>query len=113
MIRGRDQRARSWLAPGIWIVACLALAACAAGDTTMSLGDFDQTCSAASDCAPVRSGDLCGGGCDCPNSAINKSDLSRYTMEEAQKVKSCSGKPVACPCVAPQVACDQGKCALE
>jgi hypothetical protein len=86
----------------------LLLAACV-GDTSISLADFDTSCTVDADCVAVQVGDICG--CDCGNAAINKDGLAAYMAELDDKHKSCH-TGVFCDCAVAIAKCTQGKCGL-
>ncbi len=84
---------------------------CCGGSTTISLSTYKTTCTTAGDCVPIHTGDVCG--CACPNGAINSADEERYTADFNQARNQCGSVPVCTTlCVAPQVACTAGACAL-
>ncbi len=91
------------------LVLALTLAGC---NTTITSSHYDQTCTAASDCVAVGTGDVCR-SCLCPNSAINQKDLARYEADEKRLHSLCPGSVALCDCVqtAP-VTCTGGRCAL-
>jgi hypothetical protein len=91
----------------------LALAAC--GDDQLRASDYDQTCSAAADCAPIQEGEAsCCGFSECgDNAAISKSDFQQYLSDYRDAMSGCG--VVDCPdiaCPTPPVACVGGKCQL-
>jgi hypothetical protein len=90
------------------------VAACTSGGSSsmISLAGYDTACQADTDCVPVTVGTI--GCCDCPNAAINKTDLAQYqadlaTAERAHGV--CSVDCVACPTA--KTVCSNGTCALS
>lgn len=73
--------------------------------------DFDQSCTAATDCVAVFEGQICS-PCGCPNAAIAKKDLQEYASTRA--AANCPQTDIACDaCAAPAVDCAAGKCAIR
>ena len=70
--------------------------------------DFDQSCSADTDCVSVLVGDMCS--CACTTGAINKRDLPAYTEERGDI--SCSIDCGPCPELETPV-CKSGACSVE
>jgi hypothetical protein len=97
------------------------LAACSGGATTLPTGggpllasSYDQSCSVASDCAPIYAGTATCCNVACDNAAINRSDLSKYEADLAADTPTDCTR-VACPAIAcevPDVACVAGTCAI-
>jgi hypothetical protein len=92
-------------------IMTLLLAFGACGSPTLDGASFDTACVADQDCVGVFLGDPCSSACDCPNAAINKSDLARYQSDLAADRAACSSKS-ACvaDCVAPTATCKLGVC---
>jgi hypothetical protein len=82
-------------------------AACGA----ISTSDYDQSCSASSDCVLEPSGDFCQPNhcTNCIGGAINTNVQAQYEADLASKISA----PALCPCplTGPAV-CDHGKCAI-
>ena len=78
----------------------LALAACGQG-TEISSGSYDQSCMTDVDCTPVYQGDVCV--CGCENTAVNKSQTTRYQADLASlKMKCGPAVAVACASCSPR-----------
>jgi len=93
------------------LVALLLLSACS-GSTVMDSSRYDRTCTQASDCAAVYSGDVCA-ACTCPNDAIRSDGLTAWEAEAARARKACGRTPpVACDCQEAMTACESGACKL-
>jgi hypothetical protein len=81
---------------------------------TVRASDYDQSCSADTDCVAISANDscrLCGLGCT--NDAIRVSALARYQSDIAQTTAVLSGRRLACAgdCVVnPPPCCIGGKC---
>lgn len=96
----------------------LAAVACASSTTTtptkidIKATDYDQSCTAPSDCTPIYEGSGC---CNiCPSAAINVKDKSKYDSAAQQRQSGCIG--VACPaiaCAGFTLACNANKCAIQ
>jgi len=107
--------------PALALALALALAAtsCGSSDEDSDPGPFDvsgydKSCAAPTDCFLAYSGDPCG--CDCAQVAIASSERDRYFADrDAYMHEACPEGAVVCgPCpAAPQVACDQGLCAVS
>ncbi len=91
-------------------LAALALAACS--QTTIQASDYDQSCTAATDCRAVPAGDVCA--CACDYDAINAKDEQRYNADYAERRDACSGADLcgACPEL-PAPLCAKGKCVVR
>jgi hypothetical protein len=95
----------------------LALAGCGSDSpperqrTDILLAGYDTTCTVASDCTAIATGQFCPCA-PCANAAINVDDLARY--QAAVKAIHCqyTDKCGACPS-APAVDCVDGGCALK
>ena len=85
------------------------------GPPPIHANDYNQSCTAPTDCAIVDEGDVCGCG-SCGNAAINKSDLAKYEAEVAARVKQCpSGGRMVCPagaCILSETTCIANKCGV-
>ena len=85
------------------------------GATIVSVSNYDQTCSQASDCVEAVVGDVCGPGCvACPNAAINMNAAAKYQADYQKAVAACVTPPQqGCPghCLA-QTACNAGMCTV-
>jgi hypothetical protein len=78
----------------------------------MDASRYDRTCTQASDCAAVYSGDVCA-ACTCPNDAINAGSLPAWEAEAARARKACGGTPlISCDCQQTMTACESGACKL-
>jgi len=95
----------------------LAAAACSSSSTSsggphvIHASDYDTHCAAATDCAIVADGDLCG--CiGCGNTAINKADVSKFDSDTRSLRSQCSGPSQICPgaCLYSEVTCTAGTC---
>jgi hypothetical protein len=84
-----------------------ALFAPACDGESLTLTDYDVTCDDASDCVGIYVGDC--GDCNCPNAAINQSDLPHYQGDAT--ALACDSGP-SCDCAAPKVQCKSGKCVI-
>jgi hypothetical protein len=78
------------------------------GNGVISLSSYDTSCQQASDCTAVAVGSL--GCCDCPNAAINGSDLAKYQADANAARGQCNLLCGACPLTAS--ICAQGTCDL-
>jgi hypothetical protein len=81
---------------------------CDAASHTIDIGDFNVSCTQASDCTPVFIGNFCSDVCWCPMSAINVADLMKYQTEA--QIKQGSLQPGDCFCPADVPSCMQGQC---
>ncbi len=87
------------------------------GGTTSAIvraTDFSQSCTVASDCVAVYSGDQCA-PCQCPNAAIATSQASSYASKSTQAKASCGDTGnISCgaPCPATTTLCAGGKCSI-
>jgi hypothetical protein len=77
---------------------------------TIQASDYDQKCSADSDCTGVTEGDLCTIECDnCTNATINVNAQMQYQTDFAKKLS----EPSVCPCpFGPTPVCKSGVCGL-
>jgi hypothetical protein len=68
---------------------------------------FDTSCTAASDCTLVRTGNICDGECSCGDTPINQSGLTQWQTDT-------SGLSLeGCPCKFPGTTqCIAGQCTL-
>jgi len=98
-------RAAFFLGLGLLVTAC-------PGTTVLDASTYDQSCTQASDCVLVVSGDVCA-VCTCPNDAINAGSLSAWNTEKSRAEQWCGPRPaVACgPCQAMTTSCVSGACA--
>jgi hypothetical protein len=73
----------------------------------IELSSYDRSCTTASDCIEITSGEICPGSCECGGSTINKDGQAKYEA-------AISGiKTAACPCAAgPLPECVHGKCTM-
>jgi hypothetical protein len=69
--------------------------------------DYDQSCTSASDCVEIRTGDPCT-SC-CPTTAINVKDREKYLADLNAPICSTT---TGCTCIAFTVVCQGGKCTL-
>jgi hypothetical protein len=77
----------------------------------ISTSDYDQSCSASSDCVLEPSGDFCQANqcTNCIGGAINVKVQAQYEADLASKISA----PALCPCPSPRSAvCTQGRCAI-
>lgn len=82
--------------------------------TQIDVTHYSQACTAATDCAAVFTGDTCA-VCVCPNAAVSRQDLARYTADaDALRVR-CGPRPEArCgACMMRDVQCANGNCQLQ
>jgi len=82
-------------------------------NTIIHASDYDQSCTGASDCVPVREGSVCG--CGCPSAAINKNDQEQYAADtESLKAGCPSSGTSACgvDCAATTAVCTNKTCRL-
>lgn len=90
------------------ILVVLAAPAAGCNDEILA-SDFDQTCSADTECEAVYVGDICDCGCDSV-AAINKRDIPAYN--EQRNDISCTR--LCEPCFGfPPVACKSGTCSIQ
>jgi hypothetical protein len=91
-------------------LALLALTAC--GDHTLSISDYNKSCTANDQCIDVFIGEACS-SCRCSNDAINISDRAAY-QEDLDAAASCRlGLPAcAADCISKVPVCQQGTCVL-
>jgi len=91
----------------------LVLCACGSG-TVISSGSYDQSCATDVDCTPVFQGDSCN-VCGCPNTAINKAQVTRYETDLQSLRTKCGPTPaVACgPCQPQRGLCTGSKCSAR
>ena len=97
------------------LVSLLLVACTSAKDPPpISASDYDQTCTADSDCVEINVGDVCG--CiGCGGGAINAKDEAKYQSDVTQRAAECHTH-AACPgfdCVCSRVACIAKTCAVE
>ncbi len=76
---------------------------------SISTSDYDQSCTADSDCVLEPEGDFCQAICtSCAGGAINVKAQAQYEADPASKIS----RPYLCPCpITPAAVCNQGKCA--
>ena len=76
----------------------------------ITASDYDQSCTAATDCAQVAEGDLCTMICDCPNATVSTSVVAQYRADfETKRVFN-----LGCPCPSgPIPKCVAGKCTVQ
>jgi hypothetical protein len=91
-------------------LAVLALTAC--GDHTLSIGDYNKSCTATDQCIDVFIGDACS-ACRCANDAINISDKAAY-QKDLYAAASCrlGGPECLADCISKSPVCQQGTCVL-
>lgn len=90
--------------------AALLVVATACGSSTVSLDDYDQTCSVDTECISVPTGDVCS--CTCGVAALNGRDAPAYVAERDSKSTTCKSTDLCDKCPAlPLAACKSGKCA--
>jgi len=91
------------------------LAACGgSGGGTIVASSYDQSCTHASDCVAVFQGTPACCDLECPNVAINHTDLAKYQVVLAEDA------PTDCPetaclamaCLPTRVACVASKCSI-
>jgi hypothetical protein len=95
--------------PIVAVAFALLLPGC--GITTVSLSDYNTSCSVDTDCMAVAVGEVCG--CACANAAINRSDSSRYLSDFSAARSHCSGPECRADCAAPKLSCSAGTCKLS
>jgi hypothetical protein len=83
---------------------------CKTSSCTIDATNYDQSCTQASDCVAVASGDFCSANaCTCENAAISASAATQYQNDLSKAVQH----PVTCPCpTPPTVECNQGTCQI-
>jgi hypothetical protein len=93
--------------PGCYAGSDASTGAC----VNVQASSFDQSCHVASDCVEVATGQLCTGGCRCPDDVISASAQGAYDMAIAPIL---NGPPPTCFCPSPGIAycSSQGKCAI-
>jgi hypothetical protein len=77
----------------------------------ISTSDYDQSCTADSDCVLEPSGDFCQSNhcSNCIGGAISVKVQAQYEADLASKISA----PALCPCPSPHSpVCTQGKCAI-
>lgn len=99
---------RSGFRPVPALVVVLLVAGC--GNTTVSLTDYNTSCTADADCMAVTVGSVCG--CSCGNAAINRTDAVRYHSDHTAARSHCSGPECLADCAAPKLSCSSGTCKL-
>jgi hypothetical protein len=83
-----------------------------------SLGDYDQSCEAVIDCAPVYVGPVGCCGTPCPNGAVRATVVER-ARNDVEATRDCKVQPPCFPpatgggCPDDRVLCDRGKCELQ
>jgi hypothetical protein len=95
-------------APGPSTTACVVLAS-----------NYDQSCSADTDCAPVYSGYVCVPNCFCPQSAINVGALVQFNSDVAALENAAAGgsngqtgSGLGCGCNPVKGCCQSGQCVV-
>jgi len=73
----------------------------------VDLSTYDQSCSQASDCIVILTGDVCDGTCGCGGSPVNISGQARYD----QAISGVSFAPCGCPAEFPPE-CVAGQCVI-
>jgi hypothetical protein len=101
------------------VVVCTA--SCSTGSTNSNLppplkaSEYNQSCTFATDCAPVADGQTCGcQGCG-GTGAVNVSDRQRFDADYAARRAMCPPSHELCPdvdCRHPSVYCNAGTCAV-
>ncbi len=90
----------------------LLLLLCGCWSTAISAKDYDQTCSAASDCVLVTDGNACA-VCTCPNAAVNAKARAQFNSDQNAIACVHLGPGVRCGvCDTAVVACTDGKCGI-
>lgn len=85
-----------------------------AAPAVITVATYDTTCSEDSDCVAVYQGAVCQ-ACFCPNAALNRKDLEKYSKDLEKAGKDCSRDGAACgPCESQVAGCDAKtkRCAL-
>jgi hypothetical protein len=97
------------------LVGCSSSSSSSSSPPPMRASDYDQSCTAPSDCSVVTEGDVC----DCPgcgNAAVRSSELMRYQSDYAARTQQCpSGTRIPCPalaCIESLATCVAGKCGV-
>jgi len=83
------------------------------GPTTTAVwaDEFDRSCQADDDCAPVIEGDVCT--CGCQLSAVNKEMYNGFRKARKRASENCDELPDCQEnCEVPDVACSAGKCVV-
>jgi hypothetical protein len=85
------------------------------GACLISASNYDQTCTADSDCAVVTSGDYCSTICLCGGSVINARALPQFNEDVSETPVGTHGVVTGdCACIPPQLpCCRQGMCAMS
>lgn len=91
------------------VVVAILAASCSGGG--LSAGSYDTSCQAASDCEAVFIGHP-SGCCDCPNSAINKSDDAKYEADLNAAEQGIAHCNIICNCPNATPTCESGKCGV-
>ena len=78
---------------------------------TISVRDYDRSCTVDADCVTVNEGDLCATPlCRCPFSAVNAGVVDQYLADYEQVS---DGRTGACFCPASQAICKDGVCVVS
>jgi hypothetical protein len=72
----------------------------------IDVADYETSCTQASDCISINTGDVCSGQCGCGGTAVNVSGQARY--EQAITGITFEG----CPCASQPLSCVAGQCAF-
>jgi hypothetical protein len=92
-----------------FVAPAVVVAACSGSGGSLSLADYDTSCTVASDCVPVLVNPT--GCCDCPSAAINKADVAKYEAALAAKGQpTCNVECGACPDTV--TVCSHGTCGV-
>jgi hypothetical protein len=90
-----------------FVAPAVVMAACSSGGGSLTLADYDTSCTLASDCVAVVVNPT--GCCDCPTGAINKADLAKYDAALGTRSQAtCNVECGACPDVV--AVCSHGTC---
>jgi len=82
-----------------------------ANNETISASNYNQTCSADSDCVAIAVGDPCR--LCCANAAINKADQAKYNADVAEDRAECRPViPCTIACLMNHAACTNNKCTV-
>lgn len=95
------------------LFACSSASAVSGDPPPIHASDYDQQCAAASDCAVVNEGSVCG--ClGCGGAAVNKSVASKYEADLQARRAQCTTPPTPCPaaCIYVEATCNAGTCGV-
>ena len=98
------------------LIACLGFltvvaTACVDEDTFLDPADYDRSCSDKTDCVIVSVGDLCSASCE--ESAIRRTDYSRYLADRDAITCPEPTEPFVSLCVPTEPFCEGGVCVVH